>query len=240
MVYVDKELSEGNTDNNKPQKITIILADDHPLMREALSITLKKQADFEVIAEASNGEEAIRLTTLLNPDVLILDISMPKLNGIEATKQVKAQCPRTAVLAFTVHSDYERILRIFTAGANGYLTKAATGGEIVEAVRGVVSGESILSAQVSQELIKYAIRNNTQLVSINSVDKLNHKEIEILKLIAKGKANKYIAKELNLSLPTVKTYVADVFSKLNVGSRTEAAIMGLRMGFLDISDIQDS
>jgi DNA-binding NarL/FixJ family response regulator len=223
--------------NNK--KITVLIADDHPLMREALRGHLKKHDDFKVIAEVSNGEDAVKMATMLNPDVIVMDISMPGINGIEATRKIKTQCPRINILALTVHNDYERILGILAAGASGYITKAAMGEEIVEAVRSVHAGETVLSTPVSQELIKYALRNNTQPASIHLAEKLTHKEIEVLKLVANGKSNKDIARHLGLSIPTVKGHLADIFTKLNVSSRTEAVIAGLRTGYIRLQDIEE-
>jgi NarL family two-component system response regulator LiaR len=196
-------------------KIKIIVADDHPLMREALVKHLREQADFE-----------------------IMDISMPKVNGIDATRQIKTKCPDIAILVLTVHNDYERILGILDAGASGYLTKAAIGEEIVQAVRGVYQGETILSTPVSQELIKYAVRTTTKPLPVISTEKLNVRELEILKLAAKGMGNKSIAQNLNLSIPTVKTYIADIFSKLHATSRTEAVVTALRIGLINLQNIE--
>ncbi|GAI58769.1 unnamed protein product, partial [marine sediment metagenome] len=143
--------SESDSDRGQRDKITIMLADDHPLLRQALADILNKQADFEIIAEAGDGEEAVKLATELVPDVVIMDISMPKLNGLEATRQIKARCPNVAILVLTVHSDSEHILGILEAGAAGYLTKSVFGKEVINAVRGVASGETVLSAPILQQ-----------------------------------------------------------------------------------------
>jgi NarL family two-component system response regulator LiaR len=221
-------------------KITILIADDHPLMREALRAHFVNNPEFEIVAEAGDGEEAVRLADEKKPDVVVMDISMPKMNGIEATRQIKENIPAAAILILSVHSDCERILGVLAAGAAGYLTKNAIGQEIAEAVRLIHSGETVLSSAVSRELIKYALRNNTQSPTplIKSIAVLNIRELEVLKLAAKGKSNKDIANSLLLSTPTVKGYIADIFSKLNANSRTEAVITGLRMGLLNLSDIE--
>lgn len=145
-------ISESGSRYHKSSKTRIMLADDHPLLRQALRDVLEKQSDFEVIAEASDGEEAVELATELVPDVVIMDISMPKLNGLEATKQIKANRPAIAILVLTVHSDNEHILSILQAGAGGYLTKSVYGDEVIHAVRALVSGETVLYPTVSQKI----------------------------------------------------------------------------------------
>ncbi len=221
-----------------PGKITILLADDHPLFRMALRGLLEKQDDFEVIAEAGDGEEAVRLAMELVPNVVVMDISMPGLNGLEATRQIKAARPDMAVLVLTVHSDSEHILGILEAGAAGYLTKSVFGDEVLHAIRGVVAGETVMSAPILQQILKHALRYATKPLLLDAGEKLTVRELEILRLAAKGMSNKDIALELDLSLRTVKGYLADVFSKLKVGSRTEAVITGLRAGFLALDDLE--
>jgi NarL family two-component system response regulator LiaR len=214
-----------------------MLADDHPLLRQALRDVLEKQTDFEVIAEASDGEEAVRLATELVPDVVIMDISMPNLNGLEATKQIKERCPTIAVLVLTVHSDSEHILSILQAGAGGYLTKSVYGDEVTHAVRSLVSGETVLSPAVSQQIFKYAFQHTIKPKRLDVGEKLSTRELEVLGLAARGISNKDIAIKLGLSLRTVKGYLADLFLKLNVASRTEAVIVGLRRGLLTLNDL---
>jgi len=215
-----------------------MLADDHPLLRQALRDVLEKQPDFEVIAEASDGEEAVKLVTEMLPDVVIMDISMPTLNGLEATKQIKASNPSIAVLVLTVHSDSEHILSILQAGAGGYLTKSVYGDEVIHAVRALVSGETVLSPAVSQQIFKYAFQHITKPKSLGTGNALSSRELEVLNLAARGISNKDIAQRLGLSLRTVKGYLADLFLKLNVASRTEAVIIGLRKGILTLKDLE--
>ena len=230
--------SEFDSDRGQHDKITIMLADDHPLLRQALADILNKQADFEIIAEASDGEEAVKLATELAPDVVIMDISMPKLNGLEATRQIKARCPNVAILVLTVHSDSEHILGILEAGAAGYLTKSVFGKEVINAVRGVASGETVLSAPILQQILKHALQLMPKPFDLSTGEKLSSRELGILKLAARGMSNKDIALKLDLSPRTVKAYLAEIFSKLRVGSRTEAVITGLRAGFLALDDIE--
>lgn len=222
----------------KPGKTRIMLVDDHPLLRQALRNVLEKEHDFEVIAEASDGEEAVKLATKLIPDVVIMDISMPNLNGLEATRQIKASCPTIAILILTVHDDNEHIFSILQAGAGGYLTKSVYGDEVINAVRALVYGETVLSPLVSQQILKYAFQHIRKPLSLDAGDKVTAREMEILRLAAMGISNKDIALRLGLSLRTVKGYLAELFLKLNVASRTEAVIVGLRKGILTLDDLE--
>lgn len=219
-------------------KTRIMLADDHPLLRQALRDVLEKQPDFEVIAEASDGEEAVKLATEMLPDVVIMDISMPILNGLEATKQIKASNPSIAVLVLTVHSDSEHILSILRAGAGGYLTKSVYGDEVIHAVRALVSGETVLSPAVSQQIFKYAFQHSSRPKNLGTGNTLSSRELEVINLAARGISNKDIAQRLGLSLRTVKGYLADLFLKLNVASRTEAVIICLRKGIIALKDLE--
>jgi DNA-binding NarL/FixJ family response regulator len=219
-------------------KTRIVLADDHPLLRKALKDLLEKENDFAIIGEAGDGKEAVKLATETSPDVVVMDISMPNLDGLQATQQIKARCPNVAVLVLTVHTDDECILEILQAGAAGYLLKSAFGDEVVQAVRAVVTGEMVLSPSIGQRLLKQAARYPTRPVLLEAGEKLSTRELEVLKLTARGLSNKDIALALGVKLRTVKGHLADIFSKLRVASRTEAVIAGLRAGFLSMDDIQ--
>ena len=234
MTEVPLELS---SDTEHPGRTRILLADDHPLLRQALRNVLEKQDDFEIVAEAGDGEEAVRLATELIPNVVIMDISMPKINGLEATRQIKEKCPHIAVLVLTVHDDSEHVLSILDAGAAGYLTKSVFGEEVVLAVRGVAAGETVLSASISQQLIRHALKHISKPVMLGSGEKITRRELEILRLAARGMNNKDIAQNLGISLRTVKAYLVEIFSKLNVASRTEAVITALRAGILTLDDV---
>ncbi|MFC2008267.1 response regulator [Chloroflexota bacterium] len=222
----------------KTSKTTILIADDHPLYRKSLRSVLDEEPDFHIVGEAGNGEEAVRLADELQPAVVLMDITMPKLDGLEATRRIKASHPDISVLVLTIHSDDQHILGILEAGAAGYLTKSVFGDEVVQAVRGVVTGEMVLSPSVGQQLLKQAARYPTKEVPLPAGEKLSTRELQIIKLAARGMSNKSIAADLGLSLRTVKGHLANIFSKLNVGSRTEAVITGLREGFLSIDDLQ--
>ncbi len=230
---------QSNEESNiaEPGKTSIILADDHPVVRKALRNDLEKEADFIVLAEASDGEEAVRLVDEFIPDVIIMDIGMPNVNGIEATRQIKASHPDIIVLVLTVYDDVEHILGILESGADGYLTKNILVEDIIKSIRSVVAGETVLSPQVFQQVLKYALRHSTKPVRLYNGVKLTTRELEILQLIARGISNKEIANELNISARTVKSHMVDIFRKLDVSSRTEAVITSLRTGFINISDI---
>ncbi|MFC2068950.1 response regulator [Chloroflexota bacterium] len=231
--YSDYVSRRGKTD-----KVNIIVADDHPLFRQSIRNVLDKEADFTVVAEAGDGAEVVRLTAELHPDVILMDITMPNMDGLEATRQIKAAHPNIAVLVLTIHSDDQHVIGILEAGAAGYLTKSVFGEAVVQAVRGVVAGEMVLSPSIGQRLLKQAARYPTKPVPLDAGEILSPRELEIIKLAAKGMSNKIIAQELRLTVRTVKGHLAIIFAKLNVGSRTEVVITGLRTGFLSTDDIQ--
>jgi DNA-binding NarL/FixJ family response regulator len=234
---MDHNVPTTEPEGEEPRKTTIILADDHPIVRKALRNDLEKEADFAVLAEAGDGEEAVKLVSELTPDIVIMDIGMPKINGIEATRQIKASQPDIIVLVLTVYDDVEHILGILESGADGYLTKNILVEDIIKSIRSVVAGETVLSPQVFQQVLKYALRHSTKPVRLDTGVKLTARELEILQLIARGISNKEIADELKISSRTVKSHMVDIFRKLDVSSRTEAVITSLRIGFININDI---
>jgi DNA-binding NarL/FixJ family response regulator len=187
---------------------------------------------MEVIGEATDGGQAVALSAELSPDVVIMDIEMPVLNGLEATRQIRKISPGTIILVLTVHDDREYILHILEAGAAGYLTKKAMGKEIACAIRAVTSGESILSEDIMRQLLAYAFRYPTGPVVLDHGEKLTAREIQVLELVAKGASNKAIAEALDLSLNTVKKYLMGIFDKLHAGSRTSAVINAQRAGLI--------
>ena len=219
-------------EEKKPERKTrILMADDHPLFRKAVRDILEKQDDFEVIAEANDGQEAVEKSLELVPDVVIMDISMPRLNGLEATRQIKGKCSHIAVLVLTIHNDIEHILSILVAGAAGYLIKSVSEDEVIAAIRSVVAGETVIATPVFQHVLKHAIRYPIKTFELKSQDLFTARELEVFRLVARGLSNKDISLRLNLSLRTVKGYLVEIFSKLSVSSRTEAVIVGLRSGF---------
>jgi DNA-binding NarL/FixJ family response regulator len=223
-----------NETGENPRMTRVLIADDHRFIRQALRSCLHKEQDMEVIGEATDGEQAVALSAELKPDVVIMDIEMPVLNGLEATKQIRKVSPDTIILVLTVHDDREYILHILEAGAAGYLTKRAMGREIACAIRAVISGESILSEDIMKQLLEYAFRYPTQPVVLDHGEKLTAREIQVLELVAKGASNKAIAQTLNLSLNTVKKYLVGIFDKLQASSRTSAVINAQRAGLISM------
>jgi two-component system, NarL family, response regulator LiaR len=228
-----------NSLKNEPEnETTIVIADDHPLVRQALVTLLGSQRDFRVVGEASDGEEAIQMVNRLNPNIVIMDITMPKINGLAATRQIKSRLPDIKVLVLTVHSDSEHILGIFEAGADGYLTKSVFGNEVVTAIRSVMAGDNVLSKQILKQILEINPQQTSKPRELAPGFTLTSRELEIFKMAARGMSNKDIAQKLNLSLQTVKGYLVSIFSKLNVNSRTEAVILGLRTGMLTLNDLE--
>jgi DNA-binding NarL/FixJ family response regulator len=216
-------------------KIRVVICDDHDLIRHALRNVINAEPDMEVTGEASDGEQAVAVVSRLRPDVVVMDIQMPGVSGIEATRRIKRLLPDVAILVLTVHDSKEYILRILEAGATGYLTKGIISKEVPAAIRAALSGESILSEQILKKLLDYAL----QFPNTNQADTrgttLTERELDILTLAAKGLSNKTIASRLCLRENTVKKYMMSVFDKLGVHSRTAAVITAQQRGLL-ISD----
>jgi NarL family two-component system response regulator LiaR len=223
--------------DNKPlDKIKVLLVDDHSLLREAMRGCIDQEDDMEVVGEASDGEEAVRLSAGLKPDIVIMDIVMPKLNGIEASKQIKGMNPAVAVLILTAYDDDRYVLGLLEAGAAGYLLKSARGRTVVEAVRTISRGESVLHPAVIAKLLKHAMHAENGRNQAEGGDLLSAREMEIMGLASRGMSNKDIAEDLCLTVRTVKAHLSNIFAKLGVASRTEAILKGLREGWLTLED----
>ena len=216
-------------------KIRILLADDHVLVRQGTRELLEQKEDMEVVAEAGDGEEAVQLATSHRPDVAIMDIAMPKLNGIEATRQIKALHPATAVLVLTAYDDDQYVFALLEAGAAGYLLKDVHVTELIRAIRAVHAGESVLHPTIARKVInRFAQPADRRLEE--SLEQLTERELEVLKLAAKGMTNRQIASELVISVRTVQVHLSNVFGKIGVGSRTEAVLHALRQGWITLED----
>jgi DNA-binding NarL/FixJ family response regulator len=208
----------------------VVIADDHPLFRAGVRERLEKHASgIEVVGEASDGEEAYELVGRLKPDVVLLDISMPNLNGIEATRKIKTEWPEVGVLILTVYDDEQYIYALIDAGAAGYLLKTTDASELGDAVQRIRQGEAVLSPAITEKVLKRVIEGG----GVRPVSSpLSEREREVLRLAARGASNKLIAHELQLSERTVHSHMRNIFSKLAVASRTEAVMLGVRQGWL--------
>ena len=197
-------------------KYRIVIAEDHTILREGLRSLLSSSPDFEVVGEAEDGREAIRCVEKLKPDLILTDLSMPRMNGMEAIREIKRQSPKTKILVLTVHKTEEYILATLKAGADGYLLKDSTHSELVMAVRNVMSGKHYISPGVSEKVIEGYLEGKKTLKLRTSWETLTQREREILKLIAEGYRNKEIADDLCISVKTVEKHRANLMEKLNL------------------------
>jgi DNA-binding NarL/FixJ family response regulator len=210
--------------------IRILIADDHPVVRDGLAAMLGTQPDFEVVATAANGQEAVRLAAELRPDVVLLDLEMPELDGVEALARLRAASPAVRALVFTAFDTDERILSAVRAGAQGYLLKGAPREELFRAIRVVSQGGSLLQPVVASKLLQRMARPGGDEAPAT----LTSREVEVLRLLAQGRANKEIAADLVISERTVKFHVSAILSKLGAGNRTEAVRLAVQRGLVSM------
>lgn len=211
------------------EPIRILIADDHPIFRFGMRTLLTALPDFTVVGEAVTGEEAIRLTNELRPDLVLMDINMPGLNGIEATARIREQQPHTAILMVTLLDD-ESVFSAMQAGARGYLLKGAEPAETLRAIRAVASGEAIFSPGVAERLLEYFAHPPVTPAHPAAFADLSEREREVLTLIAQGLPNAAIAERLVLSPKTVRNYISEIFSKLQVANRVQAILRAREAG----------
>jgi two-component system, NarL family, response regulator NreC len=210
------------------KRIRILLADDHAVVRQGFKMILGAQPDMEIVGEAGNGREAVELTETLKPDVVVMDVAMPELNGIEATRRVSASVPHARVIALSMHKDSVYVREVLRAGARGYLLKDSGAGDLVSAVRAVARGESYLSPAISNAVLDDYRKHVT-----NPIDLLTSREREVLQMLAEGKTNKEIAGVLNLSVYTVDAHRGRIMEKLNLHSINELVRFAVRNGLID-------
>ena len=214
------------------EPIHILLADDHSVMRTGLRLVLERQADFQVVGEASDGREAIALAQQHRPEVVVMDVTMPNLNGIEAARQISSAQPETSIVMLSMHSDEAYVLRALKAGARGYLLKESAESDLIAAIRAVHSGKAFFSPAVSRMLVEDYIRQLQDREIEDSYELLTTREREILQLIAEGRSNKEIAGILNLSLYTVETHRGNMMEKLNLHTVPELILYAVRKGVI--------
>jgi DNA-binding NarL/FixJ family response regulator len=219
------------------EAIRVVIADDHALMREGTRQILEDQPRLEVVGEAEDGEQAVALVSRLHPSVVLMDIAMPRLNGIEATRIIKEASPATSVLVLTAYDDDEYIYALLDAGAAGYLLKSVRGEELAQAVRAVAEGESVLHPAIALKVFRRYTKGDQPAARDKDVESLTERESEVLLMAAKGLSNKMIARELSLSDRTVQVHLSNIFGKLGVASRTEAVIAGLRRHLLRLEEL---
>jgi len=209
-------------------KVRVLLADDHGVVRKGLRFLLERQPDMEVVGEAADGREAVSLAAEVNPDIIIMDIAMPLLNGIDATAQIVKRNPKVGVIILSMHSDEGYLVRILTAGAKGYLLKDSADADIVRAVQAVARSKPFFSPQIAQTLLEDYMRQMKQQGLQDSYELLTDREKEILQLLAEGKSNKEVAALLNLSVYTVETHRANLMQRLNLHSTAEFVLYAVR------------
>lgn len=214
--------------------IRILIAEDHAVVREGTRRILEQNPGLQVVGEAADGREAVELVDRLRPDVAIIDIAMPQMNGIEATRQIKARRPTTSVLILSAYDDDQYVFALLEAGAAGYLLKDVRGSQLVDAVRAVYSGEAVLHPIIARKVLSRFVKSGPDG---NARAHLSGRELEVLRLAAAGHSNKEIGRALGLSARTVQVHLTHIFAKLNVASRTEAVIYGLRQGWLRLEDM---
>jgi DNA-binding NarL/FixJ family response regulator len=217
--------------------IRIVIAEDHAVVREGTRQLLEREPDLEVVGEAPDGAQAVALVEKLSPDVALMDVSMPVMSGLEATRRIKEIRPNTAVLILTGYDDDQYVFALLGAGAAGYLLKDVPSAEVVRAVRLVHAGEPVLHPAIARKVLSRFAPGGQAGDSPRDGDALTERELDVLRLAACGLSNAEIADRLALSIRTVQVHLTHVFAKLNVGSRTEAVIVGLKSRLLRLEDL---
>lgn len=221
-------MKQTNSTQSAP-KITVLLADDHAVVRKGIRDFLEEDDAIEVVAEASDGAEAWRLLAHVRPMVAVLDIRMPEMTGIELTKRIKATYPEMKVLILTAYDEEPYVLALLRAGANGYVLKTAQSSDLLRAVKQVAAGKSVLDPEVAPKVI-------ASMTGSRSVDPLSERELDVVRAAAKGWTNREIAQTLDISDRTVQGHLANIFAKLQVNSRTEVVTLALQTGLITLED----
>jgi len=210
--------------------ITVFLVDDHAVVRDGLRLLLEEQGDIKVIGDAANGREAVQQVEQLRPDVVVMDIAMPELNGIEATRQIREGCPSAQVVVLSMHYTSEHIFRALQAGARGYLLKESAGIEVVNAVRAVHAGQRYLSQKISDKVVDNYVRQREAAETTSPLARLSPRERQILQLVVEGESSAEIASALSLSRKTVETYRSRLMRKLDISDLPSLVKFAIRQG----------
>ncbi|MBL7165643.1 MAG: response regulator transcription factor [Dehalococcoidales bacterium] len=211
------------------ESMKVLIADDHPVVREGLSAMLKKQPDIEVVGEAENGRECVEKTRKLRPDIVLMDLRMPEMDGVEAMRQIAATNPEVRFIVLTTYDNDEYIFKGIEAGARAYLLKDSPREELFKAIRAVHRGESLIQPAVAGKVLDRFAELSRQ---VQAPEALSDREVEVIKLMAEGAANKEIAVSLHISESTVKTHIQTIFQKLGVSERTGAVTQAIRKGII--------
>jgi len=212
--------------------IRILLADDHTVMRTGLRLLLERQPNFQVVGEAADGREAVERAAAEKPDVVVMDIAMPHLNGVEAARQITIQSPQTAIAILSMHSDESYVIRSLKAGARAYLLKDSAEADMIEAIHAITEGKSFFSPAVRRILKEDYMHQLAEMGAEDSYELLTKREREVLQLVEEGKSNKEVANLLNLSLYTVETHRTHILQKLNLHSVPELILYAVRKGII--------
>lgn len=220
------------------EKIRIILADDHVMLRQGTVALLQREAEIEVVGQADNGRQAVELAHRLRPDIVVMDVRMPELSGVEATRQIRESLPAVQVLVLTAHDDEQYIFSLLEAGASGYLLKNAPISELVKAIHQVHEGKSPLSPAIARKIVVRMSSNDEESPDSRQEDEsrssLTARELEVLQLLAQGMSNRAIAESLTISDRTVHAHLSNIFSKMGVSSRLEAVLSAIQHGWLTL------
>jgi len=214
--------------------IKVLLAEDHKIVREGTRQLLERAEDLVVVGEAGDGEEAVRLVEKLQPDIVVMDVRMPHLTGLEATKRIKAQNRRTRVLILSAYEDDQYVFPLLEAGAEGYLLKSASGRELVRAIRHVCAGRKVLDPHITGKVVGHLTAKQQSHRTDDLGEELTERELEVLQAVADGRSNREIADTLAISAYTVQVHLRNIFGKLGAGSRTEAVTRALRQGWITL------
>jgi DNA-binding NarL/FixJ family response regulator len=219
------------------KNIGVLLVEDHLITRQGIRHLIEAEKGLTVVGETGDGAEAVKLADELNPDVILMDVAMPGLNGIEATERIKLKHPRTAVLILSAYDNDEFVFALLRVGAAGYLLKSVSGDGLIQAINAVCKGEPVLDPVIARKVMNSFKLPGEGTATTRTADHVTGREIDIIKMAARGMSNKAIAAELNLSNRTVEGHMRTIFNKLGVGSRTEAVLIGLRKGWFKMEDL---